>query len=134
MKDYIKEYTINEEENGRLTLKLELKTQPLGKKDWERGAFTTNDALHLLVEEGYCTNIGHAEVIKGGIAWNWGGSPNKADWTFRVRGTKKTTAKKQPVKATPAAKKEPAKKVKTTKTDKPKTTQDILASIKSKGN
>jgi len=144
MKHNIKEYRINVEDSGRITLKLEIELQKLGE---ERTAFTTRDALQLLVDEGYCKNTNEIRIIKGGIAWNWGGSPNKDDWTFKYREEKAPVIKKEPVKAKPADKpidkpvvkaavKEPTKKSKTTtkKATNKKTTQEVLAGLKTKGN
>ena len=153
MKHNIKEYKINIEDSGRLTLKLELELQKRGE---ERTAFATREALQLLVDEGYCNSINEIRIVKHGVAYNWGGSQSKDDWTFvLVDGTKKwkkqskpaiATSKPEP-KKTPTEKKKAATKpevkkkepvakpaAKKTKTTK-RTTQDILARInKSKGD
>jgi len=147
MKHNIKEYAINKEENGRITLKLELRLQERGESC---NAFTTIDAMSLIVKNGYCKSTKNLEVIKGGIAYNWGGSPNKADWTFKYHGEEPLVIKKEPTKLAKSVKpaiKKPVKEPKpvmkksveepkttSKKATSKKTTQDVLASIRTKGN
>ena len=139
----IKEYKINQEDSGRITLKLELEQCRIGG---EHACFRTNEAIRLIVEDGYCESGKDLAVIKASIAYNWGGSQSKADWTFenkafrQTKQFKKTVAKVEPAKVEPAKvepaknKKEPANKSKAKKkVVKSRTTQDILASISKKG-
>jgi hypothetical protein len=153
MKYSVNKYEITEDkENGRVILELEL--NPLSKEE-DRYAFTTSAAQQFLEEEGY-ENIA---ILKGSIAYNWGGYQSAGKWTFKrlnvesaakaakpapkkaapkKAAPKKVADKADPEKAAAAESLRPAapKKTKTTasKPAKKKTTQDILAKLKAKGN